>query len=599
MYEFHYDYTKNKYSDRAKLLFTDTDSLAYEIKTEDFYADIANDVESKFDTSEFDKNYPAINKVGFKVGVNNKVLGMFKDEAKGAQIEEFVGLRSKLYSYKVHGKEKKKCKGVKKNVVAKSITQKDYKDCLFNDNDHLRTMNVIRSHGHEIYTDEVNKVALSAADDKRVVLENDIDTLAYEHYKLKDGKIKVKVFNNNKQKDAQINKCGRNNSCECTTQKLSVNQSSKKLKPKHFRGVFVRDQLPKKTQKEEFGIVNTGDSSTQGFHWVCWHKEGDKKIYFDSYGLPPLVEVVDYSLSGDRGSLAKRGNQVSFRNPVQAQRLLLSGDRGSLAKPGNQGLLSFGKKPSASVAIGDRQDTAPVYSNSERVQFGDTSFCGHLCPSGLSVASTIFSYSEGPRILRRLWIAVNGTYANGKSVPGNVFLRIYVDGVIYVGNYAIDTEGIGYDHVSLALDLLFSPLGGSYYANALQVCNLSNFTSLGGYFTFHGLLITETFTHTFSGMTELVNVFYSSSGLEDFYLSSWNGANLTSFNIESSGLLYQSTSSIVPISIISFYRNFGDADSGTMPSVSTGRRMLVTLNSGDAQVGQSGSYYLLLGQAYF
>ena len=48
-------------------------------------------------------------------------------------------------------------------------------------------------------------------------------------------------------------------------------KAAKKLKLKHFRGVFVRDQLPKKTQKEEGGIVNTGDSSTQGFHWVCWH----------------------------------------------------------------------------------------------------------------------------------------------------------------------------------------------------------------------------------------------------------------------------------------------------------------------------------------
>ena len=218
MYEFQYDYIRKKYSDRSKLLFTDTDSLAYKIKTEDFYADMANDIESKFDTSEFNKNHQAISKLGFKVGVNNKVLGIFKDEAKGAQIEEFVGLRSNLYSFKVKEEEKKKCKGVKKNVVAKSITQKDYKDCLFNDKDHLRTMNVIRSHGHEIYTEEVNKVALSAADDKRVVLEDGISTLAYGHYKLKDGKIKVKVFNNNKQKDTYINKCGRNNSTECTTQ---------------------------------------------------------------------------------------------------------------------------------------------------------------------------------------------------------------------------------------------------------------------------------------------------------------------------------------------------------------------------------------------
>ena len=67
-----------------------------------------------------------------------------------------------------------------------------------------------------------------------------------------------------------------------------------------------------------------------------------------------------------------------------------------------------------------------------------------ILPVGLSEASTIFSYSDAPGILRRLWIAVNGTVTNGKAVPGNVFLRIYVDGTIRVGNYAIDREGIGY-----------------------------------------------------------------------------------------------------------------------------------------------------------
>ena len=105
MFEFHYDYIRRKYGDRAKLLFTDTDSFAYEIKTDDFYADIANDIESKFDTSEFDKNHPAISSVGFKVGVNKKVIGMFKNEALGKQIEEFVGLRPKSYSYKLNKKD--------------------------------------------------------------------------------------------------------------------------------------------------------------------------------------------------------------------------------------------------------------------------------------------------------------------------------------------------------------------------------------------------------------------------------------------------------------------------------------------------------------
>ncbi|XP_065639659.1 uncharacterized protein LOC136072381 [Hydra vulgaris] len=185
MYEFHYNYIKKKYNDRAKLLYTDTDSLIYEIKTEDFYADIANDIESKFDTSEFDKNHPAVRN-GFKVGVNKKVLGMFKDESAGKQIAEFIGLRSKLYSFKIDEEDKKRCKGVKKNVVKNYITHEDYKDCLTNRKDQMRKINVIRSHLHDVYTEEINKIALSADDDKRVILEDGIHTLAYGHYKLKD-----------------------------------------------------------------------------------------------------------------------------------------------------------------------------------------------------------------------------------------------------------------------------------------------------------------------------------------------------------------------------------------------------------------------------
>lgn len=186
MYDFHYNYIKNKYGDRAKLLFSDTDSLAYEIKTEDFYADIAADVESRFDTSEYPKDHPATTTAGFKVGVNKKVIGMFKDEAAGKQIEEFVGLRAKLYSYKVLGETDghKKCKGVKKNVVKKSITHDDYKDCLLTRRKHLRSMNVIRSHLHEIYTEEVNKIALSADDDKRVIREDGVHTYAHGHWRL-------------------------------------------------------------------------------------------------------------------------------------------------------------------------------------------------------------------------------------------------------------------------------------------------------------------------------------------------------------------------------------------------------------------------------
>ena len=93
MYDFHYNYIKRKYGDKAKLLFTD--SLMYEIQTEDFYKDISKDVKYRFDTSDYPHDHPS----GIPSGLNKKVLGMFKDEAGGKVIDEFVGLRAKLYSY--------------------------------------------------------------------------------------------------------------------------------------------------------------------------------------------------------------------------------------------------------------------------------------------------------------------------------------------------------------------------------------------------------------------------------------------------------------------------------------------------------------------
>ena len=181
MYDFHYKYIKPMYKDKAKLLFTDTDSLMYEIETEDFYKDISGDVKDRFDTSDYPNNHPS----GIPTGVNKKVLGMFKDEATGKIIKEFVGLRAKLYSYKmVEGEESKKCKGIKKRVVEKSITHEDYKTCLLTGKEQLRKQNIIRSYDHEVYTEEVNKVALSAEDDKRYILDDGIHTLAWGHYKI-------------------------------------------------------------------------------------------------------------------------------------------------------------------------------------------------------------------------------------------------------------------------------------------------------------------------------------------------------------------------------------------------------------------------------
>ena len=141
-----------------------------------FYKDIYDDVKNKFDTSDYPTDHPS----GITTGVNKKVIGMFKDEVAGKQITHFVGLRPKLYSFKIEDeKELKKCKGIKKNVIKKELDFDVYVNCLFTDKKEMRTMKIIKSEKHDIYSKEVNKVALSNEDDKREILEDKIHTLAF------------------------------------------------------------------------------------------------------------------------------------------------------------------------------------------------------------------------------------------------------------------------------------------------------------------------------------------------------------------------------------------------------------------------------------
>ena len=111
MYEFWYDYVKPKYKDKAKLCYMDTDSFVINIFTEDFFEDINNDVERWFDTSNYDKN----DKRPLQIGVNKKVIGMFKDELGGKIMKEFCAPRAKTYAYLMDDDiENKKAKGTKK-----------------------------------------------------------------------------------------------------------------------------------------------------------------------------------------------------------------------------------------------------------------------------------------------------------------------------------------------------------------------------------------------------------------------------------------------------------------------------------------------------
>ena len=199
MYEFHYDYMVQKYSSdrlrmwgtgfallrgpRLQLCYMDTDSLVYRIQTEDFYEDISEDVPARFDTSGYIPDRP------LSIGLNKKVIGLMKDEPGGIILTDFIALRPKLYSFKVlNGAEStvgwdevKKCKGIKKCVVKKTLTFEDYKSCLFNSNTIYRSQLMFRSTKHDIFTTEVNKVALNRDDDKRISKKDGICTFARGH----------------------------------------------------------------------------------------------------------------------------------------------------------------------------------------------------------------------------------------------------------------------------------------------------------------------------------------------------------------------------------------------------------------------------------
>ena len=168
MYEFHHDYIRRKYdSQNLKLCYMDTGSLVYQI-----HADIASEVPARFDTSAHRSDRP------LPTGLNKKVIGLMKDEMGGDIIEEFVALRPKLYSYRVGSKEHKKCKGIKKNVVKKTLTFEDYKNCLFNKTNILRSQLLFKSYKHDVDMIEVNKLALSSDDDKRIIQPDGISTRA-------------------------------------------------------------------------------------------------------------------------------------------------------------------------------------------------------------------------------------------------------------------------------------------------------------------------------------------------------------------------------------------------------------------------------------
>ena len=165
-----------------------TDSFIIYVKTDDFYKDISNDINKWFDTSNYSKDIDR----SLEKGMNKKVLGKFKDELGSLVMSEFCGLRAKTYSFLIdgftdddYGKNaiaNKKAKGTKKCVVKRSITFNDYVNSLFNDEKVIRSQFLFRSHNHQVYTEKINKIALSSNDDKRIQTSDKITTYPHGYF---------------------------------------------------------------------------------------------------------------------------------------------------------------------------------------------------------------------------------------------------------------------------------------------------------------------------------------------------------------------------------------------------------------------------------
>ncbi|KAF4531793.1 hypothetical protein B566_EDAN017335 [Ephemera danica] len=190
MYDFHYGTMLPTYGNKLSLLYMDTDSFIYEIRTEDFYKDM-EEFAHKMDTSDYPINHPLYNEK------NKKVLGMFKDESNPAIVTKFIGLRAKMYCIENDGKTTKKAKGVKTSALQKQITSDNYEQCL-------STMSAnTPSRHYKIGTVLLNKLSLSGFDDKRHIRVDKVNTYAHRHYRILLKAIKAQIASEEAAKAAE------------------------------------------------------------------------------------------------------------------------------------------------------------------------------------------------------------------------------------------------------------------------------------------------------------------------------------------------------------------------------------------------------------
>ena len=176
MYNLHYNVFKKYYKNDIKLVYTDTDSFLYEIKTDQYFEELKNIFSSIMDFSNFDKKHELFDEK------NKKVIGYLKSEYGEKVVNEFIGIKSKLYSIKYEETSNKKtAKGLQRAVLKKFIDHEHYKNVIENNNIYNTSMKRIQSKMHKIETVQLEKMIFMPFDDKRYILPDGINTLPFGH----------------------------------------------------------------------------------------------------------------------------------------------------------------------------------------------------------------------------------------------------------------------------------------------------------------------------------------------------------------------------------------------------------------------------------
>lgn len=181
----------DKCGENVSLCFTDTDSLLYQIKTNNVFKDIMEN-HNLFDLSNYVDNHEIFygktkEEIKFLKNENKKVIGKFKDEVGGIILEEFIGLRPKCYSILYGWLQKQIAKGVKETVKKVHLRHDNYVEVRENLSVLYMSQNTINSKKHQLHSIHQMRMALTAFDTKRWICNNNIDTYAYGHYRTRDG----------------------------------------------------------------------------------------------------------------------------------------------------------------------------------------------------------------------------------------------------------------------------------------------------------------------------------------------------------------------------------------------------------------------------